>query len=122
MRFVSLTFFACASMCITASASYSEPTYICRSVGAEWTWFGDHVALSVSYATRGPRDRTYEVGTGLSVNGSPWGSRSKFSGDAEFSAYGIGALHIRRADAGADFDVCSSTIGLEVIPIVNTEF
>lgn len=122
MKFVALIFVAFAAVGFTTSACYSEPTYICRAVGADWTWFGDHVALSVSYATRGPRDRIYEVGTGLSVNGSPWGSRSKFSGDAEFTAYGIGALHIRRADDGSDFDVCSSTIGLDVIPIIKTDF
>lgn len=112
---MSLTFrFAAAGALIGffSSQCYAETPYICRNVGSDWLWFGDHAALSVSYATRGPLGRTYEVGTGLSVNGSPWGSRVKYAGDAEFSAYGIGALHIRRADDGPDFEVCASVLRL----------
>lgn len=96
--------------------------YRCRTVGPDWVWFEDHVALYVSYATKGPIRRTYEVGTGISVSGSPWGKRKKFSGEAEFNAYGIGALHIRKRDDGPDFEVCASANGLGTIPIYRGNF
>lgn len=96
----------------------ADDHFRCREVGKDWVWFEDHVAAYVTYSTRGPFGRTYEVGTGISVSGSPWGKRKKHSGDAEFNAYGMGALHIRKRDTGPDFVVCATGLGMKTLPIV----
>jgi hypothetical protein len=54
----------------------------------------------------------------MSVSGSPWGKRKKYSGDAEFNAYGMGALHIRKKDDGPDFVVCATGLGIGTLPII----
>lgn len=96
--------------------------YMCRTVGPAWTWFGDHIAISVDYVSVGASSRRYEVGTGISVGGSPRGRREVYSGTAEFTAYGIGAVHIRQSDSGEPFKVCVSSAGLSPITIYSQEF
>lgn len=100
----------------------ASEAYRCRKVGADWVWFEDHVALYVNYATKGPLGRIYEIGTGVSVNGSPWGRRERLTGEVEFTAFGAGALHIRRRDSGSDFEVCASSNGLGAIPVYRGAF
>lgn len=119
MKKIAFIFLAVTIPCLSALAG---ETFRCRSVGNNWVWFEDHAALYVSYATRGPAGRIYEVGTGISVNGSPWGKRKEYSGDAEFKAYGVGALHIRKRDDGLDFEVCATSSGLRTIPIYRGSF
>lgn len=111
-----------AMVSLMSSAALAEENFRCRDVGKEWVWFEDHVAVYVSYATKGPVGRTYEVGTGISVSGSPWGKRKKYSGEAEFNAYGAGALHIRQRDEGSSFEVCATGNGLGTIPIHRGNF
>lgn len=120
----SLRFRCIATLIISliSSSAAADERYLCRFVGESWVWFSDHVAVSVGYLTVGPEGRTYETGTGISVSGSPWGKREKRKGTAEFSAYGAGALHIRRADEGADFKVCATSSGLRPITIIQSEF
>lgn len=89
----------------------------CRSVGKEWVWFGDHVAWSVDYYVIGRGGQTFEVGTGLSVNGSVWGRTQKGKAYLEVTAYGAGAIHVRKADQGEDFEVCVGVSKLEVIDL-----
>lgn len=93
-------------------------SFRCREVGEDWVWFEDHFAAYVTYSARGPHGRTYEVGTGISVSGSPWGRRKKYTGEAEFNAYGIGALHIRKVGSGSNFVVCATGLGLGTLPII----
>jgi len=88
---------------------------LCRTVGKDWVWFGEHVALSVDYYVIGRGDRTFEVGTGLSVNGSVWGSTQKAKRYLEVTAYGAGAIHVRKVDEGENFEVCVGATKLEVI-------
>lgn len=107
------------------SASPSQagpPDYICRDVDRKWVWFGDHVASSVDYLVVGPADRTFEMGTGMFINGSPWGSRVKRSGTAKVTAYGAGAMHVRRADGGVSFKVCVTQQDIDPIKIIDEEF
>ncbi len=73
---------------------------LCREVGSAWQWFGDHVVLTIDYVIVGAHGRRYEVGTGPSVNGSPWGWRESYVGSAEVAAWGAGAIHIRQKDDG----------------------
>jgi hypothetical protein len=103
--------------CIPTHSS-ADDHFLCREVGEDWVWFEDHLATYVTYVTRGPRDRTYEVGTGISVNGSPWGKRKKYTLDAEFNAYGMGALHIRKGDSGSNFVVCATGSDIGTLPII----
>jgi hypothetical protein len=120
-RWRNLTFSAGACLCMT-SAPADAADYLCKNVGQSWEWFGDHVALWIDYVVVGTPGRRYEVGTGVSINGSPWGSRDEYSGPAEFSAYGAGALHIRQADQGEPFKVCATSTGLKPITIIDAEF
>lgn len=115
--------FAVLLLILQVQQAFAEGHFHCREVGAKWVWFEDHLVAYVTYSTRGPQGRTYEVGTGISVNGSPWGKRKRYTGDAEFNAYGMGALHIRKKDAGPNFVVCASGLGIGTLPIIpKTEF
>lgn len=110
---------------ITMSFSISESvasSYLCKVIDRQWHWFSDHGAVWIEYVSVGQPGRTYEVGTGISVRGSPWGSRSRYSGNATFKAYGVGALHIRQADDGEPFKVCASAEKLKPIDIIKSEF
>lgn len=116
-------FIATLLLACVPTHSFADDHFRCREVGENWVWFEDHLAAYVTYSTRGPHDRTYEVGTGMSVSGSPWGNRTKYTGDAEFNAYGMGALHIRKRDSGSNFVVCATGLGIGTLPIVPaTEF
>lgn len=96
--------------------------YLCKVVGKQWEWFGDHVASSVDYVIIGQPNRQYEVGTGVSVFGSPWGWRSQHTGNSEISAWGAGALRIRQSDEGDPFKVCATAGKLDPIRIIDMEF
>jgi hypothetical protein len=110
----------CASMlavftALAPSSAYSNE--MCRRVGSEWVWFSDHVAFSVDYYVIGRGDRSFEVGTGMSVNGSVWGSTQIAKRSLQVTAYGAGAIHVRKADQGEDFDICVGATKLEVIDL-----
>jgi hypothetical protein len=91
-------------------------------VSDEWSWFGDHVAVSVTYLVVGQAGRTYETGTGVFFRSRPWGSVTSRSGTAKFSAWGAGTLHIRQVDSGPPFKVCSTVKDLDPITIIQAEF
>lgn len=96
--------------------------YICKTVDKNWAWFSDHVAVSTEYGAIGKSGRVYEVGTGISVNDSPWGRRKKHTGESTFKAYGAGAVHIRVGDSGPPFRVCAGAISLTPINILRGRF
>jgi hypothetical protein len=100
---------------IHSSLSYAAPS--CRVVGDDWVWFSDHVSMTVDYSITAQSSRKFEVGTGISVNGSVWGSTKVGSVFMDVTAYGIGGLYIRRADQGENFEVCASTSRIEVIDL-----
>lgn len=112
-------FLPCALVALVnpVDARNTEP-YLCREIGREWVWFEDHAAVYVKYGIAGPAGRRYQVGTGVSVSGSPWGRRVVRSGRSEVLSIGVGALHIRRRDDGPDFIVCASGLGLGHIPLI----
>jgi hypothetical protein len=87
---------------------YAED-YICKDVGSSWVWFSDHVATSVEYKVIGE-------------TGNPLGWREKYTEMAEFSAWGLGAVHIRAIDGGEPFKVCLATGGISPITIYKKEF
>lgn len=105
-----------------SAATSLAADYICKDVGPSWSWFGDHVALRITYRTLGAGGRTYETGTGVSFRGSPLGSREKRVGAAEFNAYGAGALLIRQADDGPPFRVCATATDMDLVPIFRGQF
>lgn len=100
---------------LAVSGSLANADESCRSVGSEWVWFSDHIAMSVDYYVSGPADRVFEVGTGMRINGSVWGAVEDGEGLLEVTAYGMGAIHVRRGDNGPDFQVCVGATKLKVI-------
>jgi hypothetical protein len=89
----------------------------CKTVGDEWVWFSDHLALKVSYIVAAPEDYEYEVGTGIRANGSVWGATRVASGITNVEAYGLGSLNVRRSGNGPNFTVCVGTEKLSVIAL-----
>lgn len=105
-----------------AMAPATAAEHSCREVTNDWTWFSDHVALTVEYVIVGQPGRRYEVGTGLKIGGRPRGWRSQHSGNVKITAWGAGALHIRRDDDGPPFKVCVGPGKLSPITIMRVEF
>lgn len=105
-----------------AQAGYANDSYSCKNVGSEWTWFSDHVVWSIDYVLVGPQGREFEIGTGVSVGGRPQGSHRRATHIAEITAYGAGALHVRKIDGGTDFKVCATSLGVDPITIYTREF
>lgn len=60
--------------------------YMCKPVDGGWSWFGDHVATSVTYLVVGPPGRSYDTGTGVFFRGRPWGSKEVRSGNSKLGA------------------------------------
>jgi hypothetical protein len=115
--------FLCCLALLTPPASYAANAQeSCRSVGEDWVWFSDHVSWTVDYFVFGPKDRVYEIGTGLSINQSVWGRTQRGQNFVEVTAYGIGALHVRRLDQGEDFEVCVGTLKLEVLMLCSHKY
>ncbi len=106
---------------LSISSGYAQD-YVCKNVGSSWTWFSDHFVASVKYVSVGQAGRRYEVGTGVSIAGHPLGWRETYSGQAEFSAWGMGSVHIRAADGGGPFKVCLATGDISPITIYKKEF
>lgn len=121
MRRLSLAIFLVTGV-LSWPASASASEHFCKDVDANWSWFGDHVASNISYFIVGSPGRKYEVGTGIFARGRPWGSRNSYSGQADVTAYGIGAIHIRKSDDGSPFKVCVTTAKLETVTIISSEF
>jgi hypothetical protein len=94
----------------------------CRTIGSDWVWFSDHVAFSVDYYVTGPNERQFEVGTGISVNGSVWGATEKSRHFFATTAYGLGAIHVRKADLGEDFEVCVGANRMKVIELCDEKY
>lgn len=113
---------ATLAILLCATPAHAADGVICKTVGSSWEWFGDHAALWVEYYAVGEAGRQYEVGTGMSINGSPWGSRNRYSGESTFSAYGLGAVHVRQADSGTPFRICVGAEGLATLTIVRITF
>ena len=103
------------------SLAYADD-YLCREIGNKWMWFSDHAATSIEYVIVGPADRRYEVRTGVMIMASPRGWHTQDSGIAKVTAWGLGALHIRKDDAGAPFKICVGPGELEPITILKLEF
>lgn len=87
----------------------------CKNIGSEWVWFSDHIAMTVDYYVAGPLGRKYEIGTGMSLNDSVWGWTTPGDGLTEVTAWGMGALHVRKYDSGEDFQVCVGSTGMQAI-------
>jgi hypothetical protein len=100
---------------VTNSSNASDVT--CKKISSDWSLFSDNIALFVTYNVVGEVGRKFEIGTGVSVSGKPRGAKKTFEGNVEIDAYLLGALHIRRADQGADFSVCATATDMEVIPL-----
>ena len=105
-----------------SAANARAADYLCKSVDREWAWFGDHVAMSVTYLIVGTGGRWYEVGTGVFAKHQPLGWRQRLSGQSRVSGWGAGSLHIRQADDGEPLKVCVTLQDMSLITILQTEF
>jgi hypothetical protein len=105
---------------VPGSPRSSDPR--CKLVGDDWTWFSDHVALTVTYVVQGSSTRNYEVGTGVSAFGKPRGRKVQLRGKNEVTAYGMGALHVRVVDGGSPTTICVAQGDLSTITFVDIEF
>jgi hypothetical protein len=107
---------------ISSAGNVRAADYLCKSVDREWAWFGDHVAISVTYLIIGTGGRSYEAGTGVFARGQPFGWKQRLSGQSRVSGWGAGSLHIRQADDGEPFKVCVTLREMSLITILHTEF
>lgn len=121
MKAVASSLMAVLSLCLTTPVAHATD-YLCREVAADWLWFSDHAAASIEYIIVGQPGRRFEVGTGMSILGAPRGWRSVSIGNTTVTAWGVGAIHIRRADDGPPFKVCVGAGKLNPIDIVKIEF
>lgn len=120
-RITSFAFLALMLWLQTPTTTFAND-YLCRTVGPDWTWFGDHATSTIDYGIVGEPDRTFEVGTGMFIAGSPWGWRSTHSSVAEVTAWGVGALHLRHKDSGSPIKICVTIQRLGTIEIIRREF
>jgi hypothetical protein len=89
----------------------------CKTVASDWTWFSDHLALSISYAIYAEAGRRYAVGTGVFISGKPRGRVAEASGSSLTTAYGAGSLHIRFIDGLGEGRICVEPGALETVPV-----
>jgi hypothetical protein len=108
------------ALCSVNPARAAE--YVCKDVGPDWAWLGDHVAAWVEYVIIGSPGRHYDVGTGVFFHGRPWGTMNTYEGKVELTAYGAGALHAKQADQGLPFKVCATSSKIGAITILKVEF
>lgn len=104
------------------AAPVSSQDILCKTVGPDWSWFGDHFVRSITYLAVGTPGRKFEMGTGVFAWGKPWGSKIEVTGTGKMTAYGAGALHIRQIGPGSPFKVCMSSRDIEVVKILDKEF
>jgi hypothetical protein len=67
--------------------------------GSGWQWGEDYVYATATYLIACPLDRHCQVGMGVFAFGEPRGEKIRFSGEAEITVIGAGALHFRVDDS-----------------------
>ena len=102
---------------LAAGPAFAMDDPLCKVVNSKWELFGDHFAGSIDYYISGPANRCYEVGTGISFNGAPLGTKSVHERAYRATAYGLGAIHIRLKDGGQPFMVCVSGNITNLVPL-----
>jgi hypothetical protein len=68
------------------------------SADSEWTWGEDYAFAYATYAIACEPNRSCGVGTGVSVNHHPLGSKTTIHGVDTVTVVGIGSIHFRAAD------------------------
>lgn len=109
------------SVMLPPQASAKAGEYDCKTVGNDWVWFSDHVALRAKYRVIGPKNQKYIVGTGVSFRGKPRGKKQTLEGNAVITAYGAGSLHIKSSSL-EKIKICVGGEGINPITIYKKEF
>lgn len=86
-------------------------------VGDSWVWFSDHAVASITYGIAVEEGFKVRAATGPSIFGNPVGSRHEVKGAEEVTAYGIGAIHIKRIGGGGEAKVCVDQTGMTLISL-----
>lgn len=76
----------------------AEQDWQYKHAGENWTWLDDYTFLSATYLVSCEPGRYCEVGSGISIGGSPLGGTTKINGTAEVQVFGVGALKVRAID------------------------
>jgi len=84
-----------AILCVLGSVvSAAEPLHV-KPVGTDWVWFSDYAYFRSEWTVSAEDGCELEVGSGMRINGEPRGSARRFSRYIKFTAWGIGAIHVR---------------------------
>lgn len=111
---ISALCFSFASLTVSA-----KPT--CKSVGSDWTWFGDHAVTSIKYNIAVEVGKKVEIGTGMMILKKPRGSIKTVQGIDEVISLGIGAIHVRHKGSG-QVKVCIDSKNPVPITIISESF
>ncbi|CDZ31178.1 Hypothetical protein, partial CDS, partial [Neorhizobium galegae bv. officinalis] len=71
---------------------------ISKTVTESWTWFTDYVGGKGDWTVHCPSDRKCQVGMGVKAFGEPRGEKLSFQGTTRFTAFGLGAIHVKVID------------------------
>lgn len=99
----------------------AEP--ICKEVGKNWEWFGDHAVSSIEYVVAFDKNQhsKISVGTGIFIYGKPRGKIQNLATEKKIDSYGIGAIHIRN-ESGGKVKVCVTTESVSAISFYSDNF
>jgi hypothetical protein len=114
--------FLISLLCISLPVKVlAEP--LCKNVGKQWEWFGDHVSSSIEYvvAFNIIDSSKIAVGTGLFLADEPRGDIVDLTKAAKIKAYGIGSIHIRNKSDGS-VKVCITSKNITAINFYSNNF
>tara|TARA_R110002124_G_scaffold286787_2_gene468714 strand:+ start:477 stop:872 length:396 start_codon:yes stop_codon:yes gene_type:complete len=96
---------------------------ICKEVGNNWEWFGDHAVSSIEYVIAFDKSQSSKisVGTGIFISGKPRGKIQDLAKEKKIDAYGIGAIHIKNKRDGK-VKVCVTTGKVSAISFYSDNF
>lgn len=93
-----------------------------RTVGAQWTWLTDYIYFSADWTIKVQSECEVEVGTGISFKGKPRGSRWRVRGNAQFTTYGMGAIHVRATNGNVECAIRLDQGDVGAITVFSTSY
>jgi len=113
----------CISILCIGLPLQAAATPICKEVGKNWVWFGEHAVSSIEYVVAFDKNESSEirVGTGIFIGGKPRGQIQGLVTEKQINAYGIGAIHVRNK-AEKKVKVCVTTGNISAISLYSDNF
>jgi len=81
------------------TTSAGEDNWHVVVAGSEWSWGEDYAFAYAKYIVACEPGRSCGIGTGISINKHPLGSKQTIVGVGEVAVFGIGSIHFRAADS-----------------------